>query len=359
MSVKQACQYLLFFLLFALVISCAPAYQKPKADLAWPMPPDEPRIKYVDFLRSTLDVGKEKSTVSEALFGEENIDVLNKPYGVAVDKQGVIYATELGRVFAFDVKNKRLDFVGTEPGQGQVSFPVGICFSDDGRLFITDNNSDRVYVYRNRKYIASIGVTGDFDSPSGIAIDDKRGVIYIVDSKKHAVGVYSLKDYSKLRTIGRRGPGPGEFNYPTNAAVDSEGRLYVVDTANFRVQIFDSEGNHLKSFGKPGDALGAFARPKGIAIDSDNNIYVADAYFGNFQIFDKDGNLLLFVGEKGKGPGKFWLPAGIAIDHEDKIYVVDQIPGTIQIFQYLGGKWKKSQEVPAAAEKGKVPAVNR
>lgn len=328
------------YVLLAMIASCAPTYQKPAIDLVWPLPPDEPRIKYIDSIRSTLDVGK-KTGVAEALFGEEKVDAFSKPYGVAVDNQGRIYVSDPGRVFVFDLRNKTYDFIGIEPGVGKLVFPVGISASADGRIFITDISQDRVFVYRDRKFIAAIGQKGELDGPSGVAIDEKRALVYVADSKKHMVNVYSSNDYAKVRTIGKRGSEPGEFNYPTNIAVDADGKLYVVDTANFRVQIFNAEGTYLKSIGKLGNAPGSLARPKGIAVDSEGHIYVVDTAFSNFQIFDKEGNLLLFVGGPGDGPGKFWLPAGITVDHEDKIYVVDQYPGIVEIFQYLGGRGKK------------------
>ena len=67
--------------------------------------------------------------------------------------------------------------------------------------------------------------------------------------------VYSLKDYTKIREFGQRGGGPEEFNFPTNITVDSDGKVYVVDTANFRIQIFDPEGKYLKTIGALGDSL--------------------------------------------------------------------------------------------------------
>ncbi len=118
-------------------------------------------------------------------------------------------------------------------------------------------------------------------------------------------------------------------------ALDHEGKLYVVDSMNFRVQILDPEGKVIKTFGNVGDGLGQFARPKGIAVDSDGNIYVIDAAFNNFQIFDSEGRLLLFVGSIGKEPGQFWLPAGAYIDGQDRIYVADQYNFRVQVFQYF------------------------
>ena len=339
---KSEALWLVLVVFVAMIAACAPQYEKPDVDMVWPLPPDEPKIKYITTIRSTLDVGK-KAGLADALFGEEKVDVMAKPYGVAVDKEGVIYVTDPGRVFISDLKKKEYDFIGMTPGLGKLSFPVGIGFAGDGRLFVTDISSDRVFVYKDKKYAGAIGEKGELEGPSGVAVDDKEGLVYVADSKKHVVNVYSLKNYSRIRVIGKRGSEPGEFNYPTNIALDAEGNLYVVDTGNFRVQMFDKQGIFLKSIGKLGDVPGTFARPKGIAVDSEGHIYVVDTAFANFQIFDKDGKLLLFVGGPGDPPGKFWLPAGIAVDNEDKIYVVEQYPGLVQVFQYLGGRWKKDQ----------------
>lgn len=326
------------------LFACAPTMpERKKIDLVWPLPPDEPRIKYVDYFQTSLDLGAKKG-IAEVLFGEEKVDALDKPYGVAVDKEGKVYITDLGRVWVIDFKNKTYRFIGDEPGVGRLVQPIGIAVSSDGRVFVTDVSLDRVFVYNKEgKTIGAIGERGEFEGASGIAIDEKRGLVYIVDARKHYVNVYSLDNYKKIKTLGRRGEAPGEFNFPTNIAIDKEGRLYVVDTGNFRIQIFDSEGRFIKSIGKLGDTPGSLARPKGIAIDSEGHIYVVDAAFQNFQIFDFDGNILLFVGSGGIEPGQFILPAGIAIDDEDRIYVINQLPPSLQIFEYMGEKWKKRQ----------------
>ena len=341
MQCKNSLKVLTLSALLAMVVSCAPTYKKADIDMAWPLPPDEPKIKYVETIRSTLDVGM-KTGMADALFGEEKAQGMTKPYGVAVDGKGVIYVTDPGRVFVFDMNNSSYGFIGMDPGQGKLALPIGIAISADGRIFVTDVSQDRVFVYRERKYIAAIGEKGDLDGPSGVAVDDTRGLVYVTDAKKHYVKVYSSKDYSSVRTIGTRGSETGQFNYPTNITVDTEGKVYVVDSGNFRVQIFDAEGKFLRAIGKLGDMPGSLARPKGIAVDSEGHIYVVDTAFANFQIFDREGTLLLAVGGHGDPPGRFWLPAGMAVDHQDRIYVVDQYPGLVQVFQYMGEKWKKA-----------------
>jgi hypothetical protein len=330
----------LLCLLPLMLMSCAPPPEKKKYDIVWPLPPDEPRIKFLDIIRSAQDFEK-KRPFTDALFGEEIPEPMIKPYGVTVDKEGRIYVSDIGKVFVFDPKNNRYDLIGDQPGTGQLKQAIGIASASDGRLFVTDIGAARVYVYTNWKYTAAIGATGEFGIPSSVAVDEKRGLLYITDSRLHTVNVYSLNGYSKLRTFGKRGTDPGEFNFPTNIAVDAEGRVYVVDTGNFRVQIFDDQGKYIKSIGRLGDSPGALARPKGIAVDSEGHIYVVDTAYQNFQVFDQNGQILLAIGGAGGDPGEFLLPAGMYIDNDDKIYVVNQIPPSIQIFQYLGEKWKK------------------
>ncbi len=339
-SGKYTARIIFMFAITSLFISCASAPEKPQFDLVWPLPPDEPRVKFVDFFYSSLDLGK-KTGIADTLFGEERIEAFVKPYGVAVDREGSIYITDVGRIVVFDLKKKDYSVLGTEPGIGQLRIPIGIAIASDGRIFVGDTAADRVYVYKNGKYANAFGSSGEMESPSGVALDEQRRLIYVSDSKKHYILVYSLDDYRLVKKIGERGTADGKFNFPTNIALDREGKLYVVDTGNNRVQIFDLSGKFVSAFGKIGDTAGSFARPKGIAIDSEGHIYVIDAAFQNFQIFDQQGQLLLFVGSGGQPPGKFMLPAGITLDQDDKIYVVDQVPGSIQIFQYLGEKYKK------------------
>ena len=115
-----------------------------------------------------------------------------------------------------------------------------------------------------------------------------------------------------------------------------DGLLYVVDSANFRVQAFDpKDGKFIKKFGSIGRYPGKFARPKDLSIGPDGNIYVTDAAFGNFQIFNPKGELLLFVGTRHQEnePGKFMLPSGIDVDEDGRVLMADQFFRKIDIFR--------------------------
>ncbi len=314
-------------------MACGPRLKKEAADLVWPSPPDEPKIQYKGAVKNAVDVGAKT----------DGFVALKKPYGVAVDKAGRICVTDEGRVLLFDPVKHEQTYLGHKQGPGKLTEPLGIAVSRGGNIFVTDLAARKVFVYSpDGTFLAAIGGANAFDSPCGIAIDDALGRIYVVDSKKHRVSVYSLDGFSALGVIGSRGVGKdGRFNFPTNAAVDSRGDLYVVDTGNFRVQVFDKNGKYVRSIGKLGNRPGFFARPKGIAVDSEDHVYVADAAFQNVQVFDPTGRLLLFFGTGGWGPGRFTLPAGMTIDSRDRLYIVDQWPGNVQMFQYLGRSRQK------------------
>jgi len=271
----------------------------------------------------------------EFLIGKERVEALRRPNGVVVDASGNIYVaeSEIRIVFVFDRQKNVLRFLGTGRLGGPIGLAInnkkGILYVSDARLrkvFAIDTNSDNV--------LMTIGSPSEFKRPAGMVFDEQRERLYVADSQDHVVKVFD-NDGRPLFTIGKRGAEDGEFNYPSYLALDRNGRLYVVDSFNFRVQIFDHEGNFIKKFGKLGDASGYFSRPAGIGVDSDGNVYVVDTAFNIFQIFNEQGKLLLWVGLAGRKAGEFALPSGMFIDKDDKIYVSDTYNKRVQVFQYL------------------------
>jgi len=321
----------------------APAVAPPP--LTWPLPPETPRVRYVGAYHGTDDFKPPKKGGWKALLlGDDQAprqaDALIKPYGVAVSDQGRVYVTDTAarRVFVFDPETKKVSFLG-QSGPGRLAKPTGVAIDGDGRVFVADATLNRVFGYTpDGALVMAVGRDGDLKAPSGLAADRERKILYVADSSKHEVLCYSTADGASLRTIGRRGSEPGAFNFPTNLAVDAQGRLYVADTLNFRIQVFGPDGRFLRAFGVQGDGPGTFNRPKGVAVDSEGHVYVADTSFNNFQIFDPDGTLLLAVGMGGGQAGEFQLPAGLYIDRQDRIYVADQGNSRVQTFQYLSAR---------------------
>ena len=315
-------------------------------DLVWPLPPEKPRIKYLGSLSNNLDVEppKKKGWLKKLINEEESTRIVGmvRPMSVAVDSRERIFVADplSGSIFVFDLKTKKMDLWGTE-GRGRLLNPFGLAVDKNDNVYVSDTAQKRVNVYNSDgKMIASVVKAGNeiISNPTGLAVDDARNRLLIVDSRAHKIFVCELNQLDRCTVFGKKGDGDGEFYFPSYVAVDNEGRIYVSDTLNFCVKIFDKDFKFIRRLGEHGTGMGMFDRPKGIAVDSEGHIYIADAAFSNFQIFDSEGQLLLFVGGFGLEPGFFRLPSGLFIDKRDRIYVADQINRRIQMFQYLTEK---------------------
>jgi len=284
---------------------------------------------------------------------------LKKPYGVTTDSHGRIYVadTERSTVFVIDVDKKIAD--RREPSaRAPLSMPVGVAVDAEDRLFVSDASLHSIICFSPAgDPLAQFGAA-ELGRPGGIAIDRVRGRLYAADAKESRIAVFDTKTFKFIRFVG--GPDkngkhePGKFVGPTNVAVDRQGGVYVADTLNNRVQIFDAEGKFVRAFGRQGDSPGEFIRPKGIAVDSEGHVYVADAEFNNFQVFSPQGQSLLAVGTFGYSPGQFALVAGLYIDPQDQIYTTEMFHGRVQVFQYI-----PQPNSPAPSNKEVIKASNR
>lgn len=300
----------------------------------WPEPPDTARIKYVRTLRGEDDFTSGFGAVVKTLAGEKTVVQLSRPFDICVADEGRIFVTDVSQgIFMFDLKEKQVKVLGEE-SPVELKNPRGIAYGH-GKVFVSLASVGQIAVLdKEGRFIKLIGKPESFPNTVDVVCDTNRSRILIVDNKYHQIYVCS-ENGDSIMTIGQRGVGDGEFNYPQSAAVDADGSIYVVDAMNFRIEVFDSTGKFLRKFGKQGDAFGMFNRPKGIAIDSYKNIYVLDAIHQNYQIFNNNGELLLYVGKYSGGNDGFENPISIAIDRNNTIYVTDQLNGRVQVFQLL------------------------
>lgn len=344
------------FLVVLLAVPCAseekakarsPAGGDEEHELVWPLPPSPPRVRWLGQITDlTALKGKKKKKRSwiERIAGvrppEEQEARLLRPYGIAVDSQGRIYVADgfQRAVFVLDRARGRVELRGAS-GRGRLALPIGVALDENDRLFVSDSYFHAITCFDPKGRLLARFGGPELGRPGGMAIDRKRHRLYVADAKAHRVAVFNTETFAFERYIGGPStPGmaePGRFAAPTNVAVDGQGNLYVTDTWNHRVQIFDRRGRFLRAFGSHGTRPGDFVRPKGIALDSEGHVYVVDAEFNNFQIFTPEGQPLLAVGSLGREPGQFILIAGIFIDDEDRIYTTEQEGGRVQIFQYL------------------------
>jgi DNA-binding beta-propeller fold protein YncE len=329
---------LLFFSPGSFVYSADGNIQKTEdKSWVWPLPPEKPRVSHLKTIVTPKDLGAAKGFFARIwafIAGDDSIDRILSPHGVVADGEGNAYVADWGAgcVHYFNFQKKKYDqFNKTK--DGNLVSPIGVALDDDGLLYVTDSVLRRVFVFsgsRNKRIIGDDGLL----RPTGIAVNKKDKLLYVVDTLGNRVEVFDLSG-KKLRSFGKQGGGNGEFNYPTDLAVDAKGDLYVMDTLNFRVQIFDKDGTFISMFGGNGTAVGSFMKPKGIAVDSEGHIWVSDGFRNTVQVFSRDGRLLLIFGKLGAGNGEFNIPSGVYIDSRDRLYVADSYNYRVQVFQYL------------------------
>ena len=334
----------------ALVSSCAstgpdasaPAGEQP--DLVYPPPPEQARFVFERTISNSDDIIVEDSESKwrRILTGEvDSATAFSKPFDVEAC-EGTVYVSDTVRrsVLLFDVPRGEFSEIGTvEPGE--LRKPLGMAVDEDCNLYVVDGTLKRVVVYdQDGKFVSAFGGAEILERPSHVDIDAEGQYAYVVDTGGvntdfHRVRVFEIASGQHVFDIGRRGRGAGQFNLPKDIAVAPNGNLYVVDGANFRVQVFEPDGTFINEFGSIGSYPGHFSRPKGVDSDASGNIYVSDAAFGNFQIFDSEGNLLLFIGDRANtpGPARYMLPAGIAVDEDGRVYMVDQFYRKVDVFR--------------------------
>ncbi len=350
-----------------------PAAPKPKIDtskLVWPSPPSIARVRYLNYFAgekidyTPAQTKKKKQGWMDRLAGAEpnaeQVDVktfpfqLIGPYGIAIDSKGLVYVADqkVGAVFIFNTDTRDVQLIrnGYEAHFGLIN---GLAIDDDDRLFVSDGNLHRVLVFNSKHEVVNQISEGLVD-PVGLAIDAENRFLYVVDTQQDQVIVFDADTLKLLRKIGTGGKNhflttPGDFAAPSNVALDNDRNVYVTDTLNNRVEIFDADGKLIGMFGRHGDGPGYFARPKGIAIDSDGHIWVADQYQDRVQVFNREGELLTWIGEHGHYPGQFEALIGVAIDKQNHVYTTEQYPGRMQMFRYV-------TDAEAAAEKARREA---
>ena len=235
---------------------------------------------------------------------------------------------------------------GKGVGQGQFNDPTGIAIAGN-EVFVSDARNGRIQVFGLKgRFLRSFGKPGDgpgeLSRPMNLTV--RGGALYVAEYFNDRIQVFSL-DGTPVRIIGRAGSGPGEFNAPGGAGVDGAGAVYVADFYNHRIQKLTGEGTFIRQWGAgaqrtplPGSSGVSFSYPTDVALAADGRLYVADGYNDRVQVFNSDGTF----SHKWGGPfaanisgpfnGWFATVTGIAIGPKGNIFVADFYNGRIQKF---------------------------
>jgi len=259
---------------------------------------------------------------------------------VALDSKDNVYVFNRGGhpVIVFDSNGKFL----RSWGEGEFPSPHGITIGPDDSVYLADVGDHTVRKYSvdgkalmmlDSKGRPSPAMSGDpFNRPTHLAVDPRNGDLYVADGYSNArVHKYS-PDGKLLFSWGESGTGEGQFNIVHNLDVDKDGRVYVADRENHRIQVFDSQGKFEAQWVN-------LSRAACIHVDRQGNslVYVGEYHAGiasnntgtdlgpRITVFDTAGNVKARLGHHSFGDeaGRFYSPHGIAVDSKGDIYVAE------------------------------------
>ncbi len=275
---------------------------------------------YRESYKSTLIINS-----TDAIF-----DGFNRPIGIAIDNQDVIYISNSGnnqikKITADGALVKMWGSTGKKPGE--LNRPMHISFGLDENLYVAEFLNDRIQVFNKEgKHIRFLTINKEssnyLNAPGGVAVD-KSGNVYIADFFNHLVRKLSPKG-EFLYNIGAPGRiWPGKLHYPTDVAIGKD-VLYVADAYNNRIQLFSLDGKFLHKWGGffgmgiPGSLKTYFNIATGITVDDQGNLYIADFYNHRVKKLNSKGNVILIF-----GTDILHYPTDVAIDSKNNVWVVD------------------------------------
>lgn len=300
-------------------------------DIFWPPPPDKGRLQYIGEIDCTQLEAKSGflGKIKKLFAGKDESEEVSLPFDIVTENE-YIYLTcqNIPALIKINRSNNNFKYISNK--EYPLVYPISLCKGDKGEIYITDVEQKAVFKFQDDEIKPFI--TTGLNRPTGIASIFGKNRLYVVDTGDHSLKIYDLNG-NFLKKV----PGDNNepiFYYPTFITKDGD-NILINDALNYSIKRFDVDGNFISSFGMEGNGPGTFSRPKGLAIDSDEHIYVVDNLVDNFQIFDKEGKLLLVVGSRGHLEGQFWSPAGIDIKN-DTLFIADTFNNRIQILLYLG-----------------------
>jgi tripartite motif-containing protein 71 len=220
--------------------------------------------------------------------------------------------------------------------------PKDVATDSENNVYVSDFGSNKIFKFdSNGKLFFSVGVMGnhpgdnkgplEFNQPSGLWVSQK-GTVYVADSFNHRIQVFDSEG-KFLRMWAH------SFFGPKGIVGDNNGKIYVVDTGNHKIVVFDENGNFIKEFGGHGTSDGKFDEPIGCALDSKGILYISDSNNNRIEEFDpnkKNGDEYFTSFKVSTWHGKN-LEFPYLVIHDDNIFTSNASLGAVLRYS-LDGK---------------------
>jgi phage tail-like protein len=222
--------------------------------------------------------------------------------------------------------------------------PSGLAMDNLGTLYYSDTADNLVMRVdgcdRSIAPVRCLGGGGSqaslFQSPRGLLVPRSRNSLFVVDSGNDRIEIFDLETLQLAEIWGETGSLPGQFDTPWTLAADHAGNVYVVDYGNHRVQKFDMLGNVVPGFWNNVEGSGLLLQPSDVAVrerDGSTWIFVVDAAKAGVFVFDQDGRPVLDSNGLPRSlTSDLQAPMGIAVAG-DALYVGDNVAQRVRRFQ--------------------------
>ena len=207
--------------------------------------------------------------------------------------------------------------------------PYGVCIDDD-LLYVTQTKSSCISLFRlDSTFLRKIGKFGsdeaEFLLPLGVSTDPNNGDVYVCDSGNNRIQVFDRNLVFK-RTFGN----VYYLKRPRDVRINANGEILVLDSSLDCLHFFGKEGQHL--FETIHSSTGVKV-PQFFALDHQGNAVISDAGNNTIWVYTMNGKQVKVIGGYGHKEGEFLCPQGIAIGNDGKIITVcNRDKEQIQIF---------------------------
>jgi DNA-binding beta-propeller fold protein YncE len=269
--------------------------------------------------------------------GKLGSSALNRPTGIAMDFQGNIFISDTGndRVVKCDDQGRFLaETGGFGSGAGEFNRPAYIATDNGLNLYVVDAQNKRIQrLDRNLNFISAIDIPGDQDLPGlglpeGIALTPSGGILV---SDIEGDLLIELSGFSEYKTAyGGFGEAEGGLRDPLGVFVDRNGDIYVADSRNDRVAVFDQFGNFLRSLGEK-----LLKGPAGVTVSRNGSVYVANHGGNSLAVLGSEGDLIAEYGKLERGLMSLSGPTDLEFGPKGKIFLVDSGNHRVVVFEVL------------------------